>query len=578
MSEDPNPKPRGKLLSKVVKFITSPTVDWSDLDREQDSKQPNESSAALREMIERKRRNDFVRNREFDALRKIRRRQRTASGSTGQGAVATDLGSFISSAESVPMDERAQTIKKIDAIEAEMSDVWLNRKAPDPTPAEPERGYEKTEPSPLHAGGANAPVDVGFTPTTEADERLPLRSGETAPTPLEDVPAPAPAPESSDWMQVDGPTSPPIAPEIEEVAIRFANGDTAGAESGLLDLLSGQGSHRENLETWLTLFDLYRTAGMIEKFDDAAFAFVEHFGRSAPQWELAASPPSSGSAPIAAQTPLAAPSAASTEKPAHWTAPGVIGTQSIATLNAVLTRSDPPWRIDWRRVKAIEPAALPGLVQVFERWAQTPVRIKFLGDEELLGVLAEQSPTAQPEIDRQWWMARLALLRVMSEVDEFELVALNYCVTYEMSPPAWEEPKCQFNLMTDSGVTLPPPEAGHDPTVPPTDLGAVDSVSPALTAADRPGVAQLALEGEILDDATSALKPLVLQEGTRVIEFNCRKLKRVDFGGAGSLLNWTSTQQGQGRQVVFRHVNRLVAAFFSVIGITESARVLRRVD
>lgn len=51
----------------MVKFVKSPTTHWADLDREvPDSSGDTESRLALKEMIERKRRNDFVRNREFD--------------------------------------------------------------------------------------------------------------------------------------------------------------------------------------------------------------------------------------------------------------------------------------------------------------------------------------------------------------------------------------------------------------------------------------------------------------------------------------------------------------------------------
>ena len=46
----------------------------------------------------------------------------------------------------------------------------------------------------------------------------------------------------------------------------------------------------------------------------------------------------------------------------------------------------------------------------------------------------------------------------------------------------------------------------------------------------------------------------------------------------GDLLNWAMAQQGLGRQVSFRQVHRLVAAFFGVVGITEAARVVLRSD
>ena len=72
MNQESGPSGRG-LLSKVVKFVKSPTTHWSDLDRPESVADDSESRLALREMIERKRRNDFVRKREFDMLRKMRR-------------------------------------------------------------------------------------------------------------------------------------------------------------------------------------------------------------------------------------------------------------------------------------------------------------------------------------------------------------------------------------------------------------------------------------------------------------------------------------------------------------------------
>ena len=45
-------------------------------------------------------------------------------------------------------------------------------------------------------------------------------------------------------------------PEIEEAAIRFANGDDAGAEAGLMEAIGMSGIRHHHEETWLTLFDL----------------------------------------------------------------------------------------------------------------------------------------------------------------------------------------------------------------------------------------------------------------------------------------------------------------------------------
>ncbi len=569
MNEEQDPKSGGRFLSKVVKFISSPTTDWADLNKVGGRADAGESSAALKEMIERKRRNDFVRNREFDMLRKARRRQ--LAGLAGGGTAPT---SYISNVESAHPHAPERTLEKIDRIEEQMARGWLGSQDSQDSqaPQAPDHAYDKTRP--VHLGpGPEGGVTRHFPPTVVEPNlaaAAPPASADTEPDDLVAMPS-TPAAEAH---APPGPVPVHVSPEVEEVAIRFANGDTAGAEASLLELLGERGGLGEDAETWLTLFDLYRAAGEPDKFDGAAIAFAGRFGRSAPQWDLVASV-GSGPMPMMGAPAASAPASADAILAVHWTAPAVIGTQSMAALNAQLSRQAPPWRVDWRRLRTIEPAALPALLDVLQRWADMPVRLRFLGADQLLTVLAAQAPAERREVDPQWWAAHLAALRVINEPDEFELVALNYCVTYEMSPPPWEDPRCEWAPLADSGHTLAPPDVDAPDEARHSELRHSD-VMPL--AAVNPDAAQLALEGELLGDAGAALQPLGLTTRTRVIEFNCRHLRRVDFGAAGDLLNWTVQQQGQGRQVVFRHVNRLVAAFFGVIGISDSARVLRRVD
>ena len=247
----------------------------------------------------------------------------------------------------------------------------------------------------------------------------------------------------------------------------------------------------------------------------------------------------------------------------------------MAALEATLARHAPPWRIDWRHVKAVEPAALPGLVDVLVRWGESSARLKFLGSERLLQVLAEASPTDDRSVDPQWWAARLALLRVLGDMDEFELIALNYCVTYEVSPPAWETPVGSYSAMTEEGQTVPPSQFDAEERAPATapffstDLRGDDDVD---------GIVKSHLEGEYIGSAADVLQTLTAHTAATGFELNCRKLLRVDFGAAGDLLNWSMEQQIKGHGVTFKQVNRLVAAFFGVIGITDTARVLLRTD
>ena len=62
------------FLRKVVRFVANPATDWSDINsRQEDSRDLDLERSELKAMVERKRRNDFVRKREFDMLRKVRR-------------------------------------------------------------------------------------------------------------------------------------------------------------------------------------------------------------------------------------------------------------------------------------------------------------------------------------------------------------------------------------------------------------------------------------------------------------------------------------------------------------------------
>jgi ABC-type transporter Mla MlaB component len=159
--------------------------------------------------------------------------------------------------------------------------------------------------------------------------------------------------------------------------------------------------------------------------------------------------------------------------------------------------------------------------------------------------------------------------------DEFELVALEYCVTFEVSPPSWQETRssCElegFGLGSDAapGEMEDDPRSGWaEPGSAMTEMVGLEGDPPALVE----------LSGEIVGDAAEALARLEAgMEGATRMVISCARLIRVDFSAAGSILNWVAHQQTRGCQVQFRDVNRIVAAFFNVIGINEHARVVPR--
>ena len=562
----------GGLLSKVVRFVRNPTVNWTELDTLESDRESQYSKQMLKEMIERKRRNDFVRKREFDQLRKLRQRDALV----GQ-RVEDPVGraSFFQSSLTSP-DDRAVTIKKIDEIEAQMSmQWWRGKQAGDTTPLPP------TLPAGLAPRNTGmAALSTAFAPTAPASMPLSLEpqaaaeplfandsmviagfGGATSP-----MLAPAEVEAHADASALASPAARSVVavemeafvhePDLEEAAILFANADYAGASACLLDVVA---QHRNSqgespLEIWMTLFDLYRATGQQEGFDTLAIEFAACFGRSAPLWFSI--PEQLG---LASSTPAA--EAAAVRRDFSWNAPSTIGVQSVAALQASLARAASPWMLVWSRLTVIEEAALPALAQEFNRWADQQVQLVFVGAERLQALLQAHTQSGDRGGSPEWWRLRMALLRCMGLGDEFELVALDYCVTYEVSPPAWQVPRCGYLDAAEGDGVSADLLAAHPPAAPDA----------------APAPATVGLSGHIEGDADAFLQNLEsLAKPGQPLVVPCDRLIRIDFSAAGSVLNWAAAQQAQKREVHFQNLHRVVAVFFNVVGINEHAWVIPR--
>ena len=580
------------LMSKLVKFVRNPATNWTELDSIDGDKDDAVSKQLLNEMIERKRRNDFVRKREFDMLRKLRKLEVLAGSSSDPDG----RPSFFQSSITSNVDDRATTLKKIDEIEAQMSMQWwktknqtasgaatqpaslsLQHDQPGQPPLQdvPPAAYQPTMPAGMdsaHHAEEPAPgflLDdlLGEMPTNPGRVGFPGIDKSSESSALGLLPAMALELERESIVH---------DAELEEAAILFANGDDAGAEAGLLEILRPGASHADHVHTWLALFDLYRATGDQGKFEAAALEFAKHFSRSAPQWF---SLPDMVKALI---QPGEKPGHESSSMAADWICPSVLGLQSVGVLNTALARSPMPWRLDWSYLRTIEAAALEPLHKVFSNWAAQPVQLRFLGDAQLQKVLLDATPSGERATDTKWWLLRMEMLRVIYRPDDFELTALDFCVTYEVSPPAWEVARCDYKSLDDEGDAMGRATIIGEPTTETihSTLMELDGDS-GLDFPSGMSIRFLSvdLSGQIQGDAVGVLDRLEASlMGADRMQISCAKLIRVDFSAAGMLLNWVSARRAENRFVEFSDVNRLVAAFFNVIGIVEYAKVSPRSD
>jgi ABC-type transporter Mla MlaB component len=230
--------------------------------------------------------------------------------------------------------------------------------------------------------------------------------------------------------------------------------------------------------------------------------------------------------------------------------------------------------LNWSRLGAITPDAAQLLATMFADWCKKPVQLHFGGIDVLEKTLRSLTPSGDKQVDAYWWQLRLDALRILRLQDEFELAALDFCVTYEVSPPAWADAKCEYlHERSGSAMSTEGSRGIFNETVP-VDLSHADTEAVGLNMA---AAVVVELAGEVLGDAADELNKFQAGlNGSDRLVVSCARLIRVDFSAAGSILNWVANRESEGCQVQFRDVPRLVAAFFNVIGINQHAQVILR--
>ena len=518
---------------------------------------------ALKETIERKRKNDQARREELDRLRQLRRQGPAVEPEAADTAAAAY---FHSSVMPYP-DAQSLTIRKIDAIEAQMSRHWWKGRvgggkvdmrplplhvAPSTTPdtATRDLAYASTRLS-TRSPGADAWEATGFEATQLAIAMVdPLSPADAWRPPEVDSRA-------SEFMASGLLTIEPSVPapdiEMEQAALRFANGDLAGAQLALQTALLAAPTGSGAAPRWAAaLLDLGRTTGQRALFDATASEYGRHFERGVPGWfsvpdALAPLVPQSDAVVAPAANPVSS-----------WTCPSLLAPEAVAHLRASLLPGVSPWRLDWSQLEAISNEAVTDLQALFALWCTEPVALQFVGAERLEQALRQLTASGDPALPVACWRLRLDALRLLQQRDEFELTALDFCVTHETAPPIWAAPLCRLTPVAPS----PLPGSAAYPQPPSGAAGA----APAL-----------ALCGELRGDMPVTLAELQrpLLPGVPV-EVSCAQLVRVDFSAAGTLLTWAMARQQAGCTVRFDDVPHLVATFFQVIGIDQHAEVVLR--
>ncbi len=569
-----DPKDSGGFFRKVVKFVANPSLEWGELS--QGARDPAEidiDKAELKALIERKRRNDFVRKREFDMLRKVRREGLSPEQLAALGDMSPLGDSEIRMQEKPPAPGTSMKAK-IDAIERQMVG----------------NSTVGTVGSTTGAGSASRPADISSAPT----ERMPLRplEGLSLPPAATTVHASTLTPaatqaggspselgltfnaiETHSRLDLDATETAPAAlavmahdPELDEAVIAFANAEFAQCERSLGQLTQPSGSRSRHSETWLALFDLHRATGDAAKFDRLALVYAQHFGRSAPQWY-------SMPQQVAEASLENLPAHARVEGQVGWVSPEWITIDEVASLRSHTLQMPLPWVLDWSAVKRIDAEAAAHLIELLSIWMPQRLEMRWLRGDRMLQCLQELAPTGARDADPIFWKLRLDVLRMVNRPDQFDEAAIDYCITYEISPPSWDAVSCRVRLDGSGGSSWS--EAGSAVSGMSTSF-----VESRITEEEGSGqVWGIDLSGQLAGDISGLLDNINTQAGSAsVIRVSCLNLIRVDFIAAGDLLNWVLARRAENREINFVDAHRLVALFFSAMGINEHALIKVRAN
>jgi hypothetical protein len=610
------------FFRKVVRFVANPATDWTELNsKPEDARELELEKSELKAMIERKRRNDFVRKREFDVLRRVRR-----EGLSPEQLAALGTSSRMDDSEARGDSQIARPdagVKaKIDEIEQQMVGDGFGHSGRRPLGSSSTvagvllRGhagqggratghgdaYRATAPASNLSGLGDTQrsrLSTTFNPSThitqpghhDDDGLLP------ALPPLTDMSLPltaAPAPvqmaagltplspissvsavsfgtgASGSTLDFGNPFAVEVSevvhdPELDEAVIAFANADFNQCENALRALTGPGGGRAEHADTWLVLFDLFRATGQQQGFEALAVDYAQQFGWSAPQWyslpKLVAD--------AVNDEPLARAGASTlASQEVGWVCPEHLDVEGVGRLRSQSLQIPLPWVLDWTPLARVDAEAATQLSSLLRAWGAQPLEMRWVGGDRLFTVLQEAAPTGLRDADPAFWLARLDALRLANRADQFDEAAIDYCVTYEVSPPSWEPARCKVRVSSSNPNTRNPAMSVI------TEMSTSFLESRIDTMHGAPDTAHVELSGQLVGDIGATLRKLDSQlSAAPVVSVSCARLIRVDFIAAGDLLNWVLGKHNEQRVVHFVDAHRLVALFFGAMGINEHAKV-----
>ena len=472
-------------------------------------------------------------------------RDQRGRGRASRDGEPTTTQSTTASTNTVNQREIARrTAAKIDEIESQM-DMSIPAKVAKP-PVEPVAvggsdpvAAPRKDPAPVYEG------DMAVYPAPEARQKAAAKA-----------PAPAPAGAAA---QVEASTSmilgdaygaadinvlsSGLLPVFEEASVLYANKQSSAAAIILWQAIKDNRLGALTDQGWKMLFELYQAGGRKPEFESLALDYASRFESSPPAWQDDLAPEVDAPRPMSRQaSAIAFPEALD----GH-----VI--KQVEQIQRAIQRGRPA-AIDFSAVRRADEIGAGTVLRALAEARKNGGRLTISGVDELRVALARSIEVGRRDASDACWLLLLETLRFLGQQQVFEDLAIDYCVTYEVSPPSWEPLPDSIRVTT-----------GADADGATTVDGADD---------EEPVPEQFELAGEIdgrPPELFAALKAFSQHHQEVVID--CRRLRRIDFACAGEILNEVAAMRSAGKFVAFRDLSHLITCLMMVMGIQDLAEL-----
>jgi len=337
---------------------------------------------------------------------------------------------------------------------------------------------------------------------------------------------------------------------IDEAAILFANGQIDSAET-----LLRSGLHRDDLGSstraaWLMLFELLNLRGERAAFEQLSMEYALRFEQKPPPW-----------ADDVGTTVIAQDAGPATQAAAVGIHPGVrlpasIDAAIVGHLEHLrgLTAAHAALQLDVSDASRVDLAGASLLLKVIGAFKRSHRELTLVGAAHLASVLGSMVESGRRDSSDALWMLLLEVLRLLGRHDEFEEAAIQYCITFEVSPPSWE---------------TPPPNLKVAPASAATAAGAEGSTTGFAFA--------FALRGTVDGEGEPHFSRMVAAARNQPqIVIDCGQLRRLTYSAGSALLGTLRRIRHGGSNIELQNVGALVAALLQLLGITSIATVRSR--